>query len=74
MIDPEELSLGQLPRALRREPDDWARDDGERMAIYALAYRRRAQGAATRAAVATALLCLLTARCAGWLTRSVWRR
>lgn len=61
MIDPEPLGPMHLLLTLRREPDDWARDDGDRAAIYALVYRRRARGAATRAAVATALSCLFMA-------------
>lgn len=68
MIDPEELTVAHLPQALRREPGEWARDDGDSMAIYALAYRRRARGAATQAAVATTLLCLL----ASVLMNSPW--
>lgn len=67
-IDPEELTVAYPPQALRREPGEWARDDGDRMAIYALAYRRRARGAATQAAVATTLLCLL----ASVLMNSPW--
>lgn len=61
MIEPEELGLAQLPRALRRESDDWACDDDQRMAIYALAFRRRAKAASTRIAVVTTLSCLALA-------------
>lgn len=61
MIDPEELDLEQLPPAWQRQPDEWARDEDEKRAIYALVYRRRARGMATRTAVAAALLCLFVA-------------
>jgi hypothetical protein len=57
-----------LPAELRRASEEWARDDGERMAIYVLAHRRRARAAAAGAAVCVAAGCLLVAL----LLRSPW--
>lgn len=66
MIDPEELDMVHLPPELRRASDEWARDDGERLAIYVLAHRRRARAAAAGAAVCVAAGCLLVALLFGW--------
>lgn len=68
MIDPEELNMAHLPPELRRASDEWARDDGERMAIYVLAHRRRARAAAGGAAACVTAGCLLVAL----LLRSPW--
>lgn len=66
MIDPEELTTAHLPKELRRgESDERACSESERMAIYALVYRRRARAASTRAAVGVTLSCLLAALFAG---------
>lgn len=69
MIDPEERTVAHLPRQpWRDEPGEWARNDGDQVAIYALVYRRRARAASTRAAVGLALSCLLAAL----LLRAPW--
>ena len=69
MIDPEERTVAHLPgHSWRDEPGEWARNDGDQMAIYALVYRRRARAESTRAAVGLALACLLAAL----LLRSPW--
>lgn len=68
MIDPEELGMAHLPEKLRREPERWANDDDERMAIYVLAYRRRARGVATRFALSASLSGLAVA----WLMAMPW--
>jgi len=66
MMDPEELTAAHLPPAWRRKHGAPARDEAGHMAIYALAYRRRARGAAMQSAIAATLLCLLASLLMAW--------